>query len=491
MSKHQATQNVQFAACAASLINQSEVTNFRVLSNHGSLTGSRKNPSGLLTVTAIFLCGLAVPASAQNPIPPRIGPEKHFTVPPHAVNRVVLQTEPEAACNLHVAGDNDPAKTMTLYANIEGYVQFHFTPNEETEDVPLQLDCATAGAVSTHPVHLHIGSSPTADMPAPMTSIPAPKGSRVLPALTDESARQLSDQEIVALGYSPRPDPAESPEAYTKWLETYSRPITMLPPQSVRQSAIRHTLPSVEAGFFSSSHWSGYVAQSVPSSYIRVNGWWHVPNNGNPESPSINQRSSFWVGLDGYGLSDLVQAGTEQSIVNFGAFGFIHDNYAWTEVVPNQAEQQQFSVNPDDYMHVTVWVGDSTGAQTPLGHTAWFSIVDQTQSQGGIYSTPLAGTSFSGSTAEWIMERPCVANCFGPASGWVFPDLAHYGPVIMTDAWVSTPTSGTKVTNYSTAENVRINMYNNNYNFPDNNWLSTVYSTSTPTEMQFLWRNYH
>ena len=129
----------------------------------------------------------------------------------------------------------------------------------------MQLDCATTGAVTTHPVHLHIGSSPAADMPAPMTSIPAPKGSRVLPALTDESARQLSDQEIVALGYSPRPDPAESPEAYTPgWLETYSRPITMLPPQSVRQSAIRHTLPSVEAGFFSSANWSGYVAQSVP-----------------------------------------------------------------------------------------------------------------------------------------------------------------------------------------------------------------------------------
>jgi len=454
MSKRQVTYNIRIAACAA------------------------------------IVLGLAVPASAQNPVPPRIVPEKHFALAPHTLTTVVLQTEPEAACDLHVAGDNDPAKTMTLYANIEGYVQFHFIPNEEAEDVPLQLDCATANAVTTHPVHLHIGSAPTADMPAPMTSIPAPKGSRVLPALTDESARQLSDQEIVAVGYSPRPDPAESPEAYTRWLETYSRPITMLPPQSVRQTAIRHTQPSVEAGFLSNSHWSGYVAQSAPSSYIRVNGWWPVPPIGNYESLSISQQSSLWVGLDGVSTNDLVQAGTEQSIVET-AFGYVYDYYAWTEVVPNQSEQPRFSVNPGDHMAVTVWVGNSKGAQTPSGHTAWFQAVDRTQSQGGIYSTPLAGTSFSGNTADWIMERPCVANCSGPASGWVFPDLAQYGAIVMTDAWVQSPTGGNKVIDYSNAENVRINMYNEYLNFPDNDWLSTVYSTSSKTSMQFIWKNYH
>ena len=487
MSKLQETQIVPLSAIAASAalsVPSAEQT------RNSENRRTRLSRIGInLTLTAISLGGLAVPASAQNPIAPRIVAERHFTVAPHTLNRVVLQTEPEAACSLHPAGDNDPAKTLTLYANIEGFVQFHFIPIEETEGGRLQLDCTTADAVTTHPVHLHIGSSPTADMPAPMTSIPAPKGSRVLPALTDESARQLSDQEIVALGYSPRPDPVESLDAYTKWLETYSRPLTMLPPQSVRQSAIGHTPPSVD-GFLSNSHWSGYVAQGAASSFIRVNGWWHVPHIGNYESLSINQRSSLWVGLDGFSTNDLVQAGTEQAIV-FITFGYIYDYYAWTEVVPNQSEQSQFSVNPGDQMAVTVWVGDSTGAQTPSGHTAWFQVVDQTLSQGGTYSTPLAGTSFSGNAADWIMERPCVANCFGPASGWVFPDLAHYGPIEITDAWVQTPTSGNKVIDYSTAENVRINMYNQNLNFPDNDWLSTVYSTSSPTAMDFLWKNYH
>ena len=85
MSKRQVTCNVPLAACAA-----------------------------------IFLL-LASQFRPQPRIPPRRGSfrKKRCTMPPHAVNRVVLQTEPEAACNLHVAGDNDPAKTMTLYANDE------------------------------------------------------------------------------------------------------------------------------------------------------------------------------------------------------------------------------------------------------------------------------------------------------------------------------------------------------------------------------------
>ena len=44
----------------------------------------------LAACAAIVLGGLAVPASAQNPIPPRTVPEKHFTVAPHTINTVVL-----------------------------------------------------------------------------------------------------------------------------------------------------------------------------------------------------------------------------------------------------------------------------------------------------------------------------------------------------------------------------------------------------------------
>jgi hypothetical protein len=438
----------------------------------------------------ILLGSLAVPASAQQPVQRRIALERHFTVAPHALSPVVFQTEPDAACDLHLAGVNDPAQTMKLYANIEGYVQFHFTPAEDAQDVQLQLDCATADAVTTHPVHLRIGSSPTADMPASETSFPAPKGSTVLAALTDESARQLSDQEILARGYSPRPDATGSREAYALWLATFSRPITMLPQHSGSQSVVYHSPHTIEAGPGASQNWSGYVANGTPGSYLLVQGWWNVPEIVGAEAG--HQSSALWVGLDGYFLKDLVQAGTEQDVLDQPS-GTTYNYYAWTEVVPNQPEQQRFNVNPGDTMTVQVWVGDATGDPTLSGNTAWFWVEDFTTNTGAKYSTPLdgatKGTAFLGSTAEWIMERPCLANCKLAPSSWALADLADYSNATMYYAWVATPT-GTVIP-YAKAENVRLNMYENYIAYPDNNWLSTVYGTSNNEKMQFFWKTYH
>ena len=160
---------------------------------------SRTNHSGLLTLTALLVGSLAVPASAQNRPMARVAPERHFTIPADVPTPGVLMTEPDAACDLHAAGVNDPSHTMRLYGNIEGYVRFHFTQKQDIQDAHKQLDCTTQEAVTTHPVHLRIAASPTEDMPAPESSVPAPKGSNIRPALTGEAARQLSDEHIIAL----------------------------------------------------------------------------------------------------------------------------------------------------------------------------------------------------------------------------------------------------------------------------------------------------
>src|ERR1700683_4518077 len=105
MSKHQLIPNVHLAASLPM--------------NHG----------GLLTLTALLLAGLAVPAPAQNSPTARVELEKHFPIPPDVRPPVVLQTEPDAACDLHAEGVDDPSQTVRLYGNIEGYVRFHFTPS--------------------------------------------------------------------------------------------------------------------------------------------------------------------------------------------------------------------------------------------------------------------------------------------------------------------------------------------------------------------------
>jgi hypothetical protein len=444
------------------------------------------NQSGLLTLAAFLLTGLTVPALAQNPATPRIAPERHFTVPPDVPTALVLQTAPDAACDLHLSGVNDPSQTMRLYGNIEGYVKFHFTPKQDVQDVQLQLECTTPAAVTTHPVHLRIADSPTQDMPAPESSVPAPKGSKILPALTEEAARQLSDEDVISRGYLPRPNAAESLEEYAKWLDRVSRPITILPPHSVSRSDISHTR-NVEAGPSSSSNWSGFVAQATPGSYRAVEGEWRVPFVL-AESGGTATYSSVWVGLDGYGLKDLVQCGTEQDAVET-IFGTLTNYYAWTEVVPNQLEQEVFSVNSSDLVFASVFVGDSKGNIDPSGGYAWFNVTDYTSGQSFVTPpTALGRTHFNGSTAEWIVERPCLGNC---NTSPILPELANYGAFGMISAYVL-PATGTTMIPYSKAENVQLSMRENYTPQPDNNVLSTVGSVSGhATWMNFFWKNFH
>ncbi|HXK06687.1 MAG TPA: hypothetical protein VMS37_30105 [Verrucomicrobiae bacterium] len=240
MSRHPLIHKVQFAA------------------------SSRTIHSGLPILTALLLGGLAMPASAQNsPLAPT-APERHFTAPPDVLTAVVLQTVPDAPCDLHPAGVNDPSQNMRLYGNVEGYVRFHLTPVQDVQDAYLQLDCTAAGVAATYPLHLRIAASPTEDMPAPEHFVPPPRGSKVRPALTEEAARQLSDEEIIARGYPARPKATESPEAYAKWLGRVSHAITVIPPHSVSRSDISHSLKGV-AETTANDHWSGFAARGRPA----------------------------------------------------------------------------------------------------------------------------------------------------------------------------------------------------------------------------------
>jgi len=447
---------------------------------------SRTNHSGLLTLAALVLVGLAVPASAQNRPVARVVGERHFTIPPDIPTPVVIQTEPDAACDLHTAGVNDPSHTMRLYGNIEGYVQFHFTPNQDIQDAHLQLDCTTPDAVTTHPLHLRIAASPTEDMPAPERFVPAPKGSKILPALTDEAARQLSDEDLIAQGYPPRPNAMESPEAYVKWLDRVSRSITLLPPHSVSRSDISHMPQGVTEGLSgaNNNHWSGFAATGSPETYRVVYGDWVVPFvSADPSGQACY--SSVWAGLDGYSPStNVVQAGTEQDAQDIPPSGTATAYYAWTEAYPQQPTAHQvFIVNPGSQISIAVWVGDSTGSINPHGSYAWFNILDVNSGQTFKHSTKLGTTfGFTASSAEWIVERGFVdGGFFG---------LAEYGTVEIASALVQ---MGSKTVPYSTAANVQITMRNENQDHHnDNDVLSTVsLVTGEPDWMRFYWKNFY
>ena len=455
----------------------------------------RSNHCGLLMLTALLLGSLALPASAQYRPVVRVSPESHFTIPPDVSTPVVLQTEPDAACDLHAAGVNDPTYTMRLYANIEGYVRFHFTPMQDIQDAYLQLDCTAGEATTTHPLHLRMAATPTEDMPAPERFLPAPKGSKIRPALTDEAARQLSDEDIIAQGYPLRPSAAESPEAYAKWLNRVSRPMTLISPHSVRRSDISHLPRTSIAGPNTSENWSGFVAQSSPGSYRMVEGGWNVPSvtgevgtlkGGFPVViPGPPTYSALWVGLDGNTTNDLVQAGTEQDARFLLLYGTATNYYAWTEVYPLESITEFFSVSPGDGIDVTVYVGDSKGNVNPAGGYAWFNVYDAMAGMGGNISKKLgSGFGFTGNSAEWIMERPYITALGG------YPELADYATCQMSGG-VLTGTGTTSI-NYSSAQNEQTTMYEEYTPQSDDDVLSTVSAVSGHAGlMQFYWKNFH
>lgn len=433
--------------------------------NHSTLTTApQKHTSGLLTLAAVLLCSLT--ASAQNV---KVAAEKGFTIAPNVQTPIVLKTMADAACDLHAVGTSD-TRTMRFYANGEGYVKIHATAREGMEG-RVQVDCSSNGKAVSYPLHLLASSSPTADMPAPQSHVPTPKGSKVRPGLTEAQAQSLTDDELANLGYTERPDVLSSPDQYAKWLDHVSRPMTVLPEHLVSTNV------TASPGSYTFSNWSGLEAHSTTKrKYSAVTATWNVPLITFGDSSGNPTYSAFWVGLDGDRTKDLVQAGTEQDAQEF--LGILFTNYyAWSELLPNQpTEQGVFGVNAGDEIEAEVWIGTGSGAPNPKGGYGSFRIIDWTQSNESLFYVPLAGTYYNGTEAEWIMERPTV--------GGSLPDLSAYGTATMVNA-TALQVIGTKWVRCGTAANRNISMYNGSDLLSDAVWGGTG-----SQEITFVWFNF-
>src|ERR1700722_13432136 len=293
-----------------------------------------------LALTALLLCGLGISTSAQEAGSLTTSAEKGFTVVPNVQTPIVLKTMPDAACDLHAEAARDPIHSLGFYANGDGYIKIHATAKRELEDgIHVLLDCRVGGKAVRYPLHLRASSSPTPAMPAPQTVMPTPRGSRVMPSLSQQEADFLWDAELIGRGFPPRPDASNSPDGYAQWLDLVSQPITMVMPHLVSRTDILHSTggPSVsqpegvQNSSGSTANWSGYVDFGAYRGYTGVYGQWNVPRVVACESNTTTY-SSLWVGLDGYGYSDLVQDGTESDCTNVaGLFNFISYS-AWEEV---------------------------------------------------------------------------------------------------------------------------------------------------------------
>jgi len=154
-----------------------------------------------------------------------------------------------------------------------------------------------------------------------------------------------------------------------------------------------------------STIWAGYVEQAS-AAFTSVSGSFTVPAvNASPQKDVMP-----WVGIDGYGTSDLIQAGVTALAASNGTTSY----QAWWETVgnPTVAPQDQFNASPGDAINVNIWQISSGQWEITLN--------DTTSGQG--FATQI---SYSGAdmTAEWIVETPDGAAATGYASTSTFSNL--------------------------------------------------------------------
>jgi hypothetical protein len=404
------------------------------------------------------------------------------------LSAIRFQTVPNAECT--VTPENaTPSRTFTVYADDAGTVQFHARPSRTaTAAIRLDVSCSGETGSTTHVLEV----TPSTDVSAGKLFLRTP--GQVQPKVVTRvalgtEATQLSQEELLQRGYPLRPDSQTAPAAFSAWMKAVSQPATYVPERTVLHSDRVHGVRQLANGTATSNNWSGFAAHRqwiftgrltppfarLTAPFDWVTGLWYIPSVTGEEN--VQDYSSFWIGLDGDGTSDVIQDGTSQDVFTFdflfGSWTFTN-YYPWTEWFPLGEQQiSNFTVNPGDEIFSEVWVGNAGSAPTPTGAFGICLFEDlSTSTYTMVYIPVPSGVTFIGDSAEWIMERPTVNNSL--------PDLSNYVLAGMHDAYARR-SDGSYVT-YNGGNNNQISMFNGS------DELSTVYPNGT--SMLFVWENF-
>jgi hypothetical protein len=162
-----------------------------------------------------------------------------------------------------------------------------------------------------------------------------------------------------------------------------------------------------------SGNWSGYAAIGGSPFYVQVEGRWAVPSV-NSQHESFTGYMSEWVGIDGVaGTNELMQDGTAQQWTG-GKPGY----YAWVEYFPEaEIEVTTLPISPGDVVQMYTWASEVSGV---IRANFLLVNINAGKSVGGYIPIP-HGTSFSGKSTEWIVERTEVNGNFNNP----LPDYAY------------------------------------------------------------------
>ncbi|HEY3705283.1 MAG TPA: G1 family glutamic endopeptidase [Terracidiphilus sp.] len=235
-----------------------------------------------------------------------------------------------------------------------------------------------------------------------------------------------SDEELAYHGFPPRPNQNDV-KAYASWAEAMQHSKTRVTPK-LQQTSIYHGPAQIKkqvntaaaerqpglaqqpSNTYYSSNWSGYVALSGATSY-GSSSYYYLIND--MVVPIAQQRpgactggwayGSEWNGIDGWGSSDVLQAGVE-----FDAYcsGTARSTFysAWYEWYPyGEVRISGLPVTAGDDVFVEVWHTSATQGY------AYLTNLNTNQSVQVGFTAP-AGVSLKGNSAEWVVEAPTVGG---------------------------------------------------------------------------------
>ena len=188
----------------------------------------------------------------------------------------------------------------------------------------------------------------------------------------------------------------------------------------------------VPRGRGQSSNWAGYVARG--GGFTSVTGTWTVPQ---PAASAAGSSDAAWVGIGGESTRDLIQAGTQQVMLDSGSVQYS----AWVETLPQTSRTVPFPVHAGDSVTVTIQ------EQEP---GSW-QIQFQNNTTGGSYERAVQYRS-SHTSAEWIEEAPSDGRGILP--------LTEFGSVTFTGASAVKNGQSLNLTQASAAPIIMVNSNN-------------------------------
>jgi hypothetical protein len=249
-----------------------------------------------------------------------------------------------------------------------------------------------------------------------------------------------SPKDLLRFGIPRRPDQVAESHAAGKWVKAFRQypqfnhvipEFKELPHRHGPNRRVGKNTQGTVNG--TSSNWSGSVLfASAKSQFAWIIGQWTVPSSYSPNQGSkTTYYSSAWLGIDGDGSNDVLQAGTESD--SDGTC------YAWWEWFPAYSMAiNNFPVKPGDVISLLICATSST--------TAWISVANLTAKQYTNFDiTAPAGTTLVGNCAEAVIERPSINNKLAqlPRYGEVYFDevTAYLKGGVHFDIGTGTPLS--------------------------------------------------